>query len=176
MLQLENNVERMSDNDIKGLLTLREALDFLRERYPTLKEDTLYHRVTRGKGIPHTVVYLGKTPRYLFEKSALEKVHFFVGTEKKSEDVKHHLPLVPYPAKPMPVHTSEDILRLTEMYGPLVDDDGLINAIQQIHGRAYTKGALKQKRRRKTIGVVGVTGRKRHWYPLAEAYRMTFQG
>ena len=146
-------------------LNIQQALPYLCKRAQRpIPLDTFYHWIARGR-VQHERVQKGKAIRFLFKSQwldtiALEKLPIRQSTVQKA----------PRYGSPVPVHSDHDLEMLREQYGPLVDEEGLIQELERLTGHRYTEGAIKQRRLRGTLQVVGYSGkrRKQRWYPLGQ--------
>lgn len=148
-----------------------EAMQYLERKNPGVKvrPDTFYHRVIR-KGIPYETQYINGQQQRMFCREDLDKVHF---RASRSYVVRSTGETIYFDAvKPEPVHTTADIMRLSKKYGPLADEEELLRLIPH-----YTRGAIKQRRRRKTILIVGYNPYKRgvYWFPIDQIESLSFQ-
>ena len=133
------------------------ALKYLRKRYPQLRADTFYHRVHRGQ-----IPCKKENGRYFFCPDDLDHVHFRGGERPE----------------PMLVRSDADLRVLRRRYdGPIVDLQGLLSEIWKQHGIHYSPAAVKQRRLRGTLLVVGYSGnrRKNYWYAASQVPHMHFQ-
>lgn len=153
-------------------MTLQEGYGYLLEKWPDLKFDTLYHRIVRGKGVPHEKRDVPRGSKYLVRRQALDELEFYRQKEEGAPRQKtiRHPEIVP-----VPVHTAADLHQLTEKFGPLVDDDGLLNYLEEKYGYRYSRGSIKQRRRRGTIVCVGYSRSHQHWYAIRYLDELNFR-
>lgn len=150
-------------------LTTREALEYLQALHPerAISQDTFYHWVMRGK-LPCRRLKMGNVTRFVFLPEWLQQMSV-------TRQGRLASPSSPYEA-PIPVHSDQELDALRQKYGPLVDEEGLLQELYRRTGHWYTPGALKQRRLRGTLRVVGYSGgrKKQRWYPLHQLDSLRF--
>lgn len=161
---IAENIQEDIDRPGADWYTIKESLKYLHKRYPTLTLDTLYHRIRRSENIPFM-----KKKQYFLHKDTLDTIEFF----KQKEPKRPYRTLKKI--EPVEVHTAEDLQSLVEKYGPLVDDEALLNLLEQKYHHRYTVGAIKRRRQRNTIVVVGYSGHGVFWYPVNQLDNLVFQ-
>ena len=165
----------VSEISTEGLLCTQESVAYLQEQHPDIKitTDTFAHRVSRNN-IPHASITVGKASRWYFKKEDLDKIQF--KRPRKSGECKGNVVLPFY--EPVAIHTNEDFVSLVDKYGcQLVDDEGLLAALEEKYQYRFSRQSIKQRRHRKTITIAGYSGsrRKQYWYPLDHALSLKWQ-
>jgi hypothetical protein len=162
------------------------AVSYLRQRFPELEsseklKDTFYHQVVRGR-IPHEKIQQGSVLRYRFAKHDLDQVVFRKAQASKPERQRKGRKApedwglsgvseeVWQDFEPVAVHTDTDLERLRNIFGPLVDGEGLRQLLYEKFGVCYSTGAIKRRRYRGSILCVGFSGvrRRTYWYPAVQ--------
>jgi len=150
----------------EGMLSSREAIAFINRKLiregVTINPDTFYHRVYSGN-----IKALKVNKRYFFNPKDLAAFSF---------NPKERFQAPPQ-EQAVRVHSLEELQELSKKYGPLVDMQGMVDALEKETKRPYTLGAIKQRLRRGTIWYVAYTGDKRrhYWFPVSQVKHMYLQ-
>jgi hypothetical protein len=150
----------------EGMLSSKDAIAFINRKLirngVTISPDTFYHRVYSGN-----IRALKINKRYFFNPKDLDTFSF---------NPKERFQAPPQ-EQAVRVHSLKELQALSEKYGPLVDMQGMVDALEKKPQRPYTLGAIKQRLRRGTIWYVAYTGDKRrhYWFPLSQVEYMYLQ-
>lgn len=163
-------VREEEQSETPQLLNTHEAYLYLKQWYPWLKKDTFYHRVLRGRRVPHIERKAGSATRYYFEKRVLDELTF---SRKDESDVEKHRPHRHSNDLPAFVSSKEELDALVAVHGPFEPIDRFLEALSQYTGHSYQAGAVKQHRRRRTIAFIRYG--KRFLYPTEQIPRLRLQ-
>lgn len=146
-------------------LTTKQALEYLQSLHPDafVTLDAFYHRLYKGKGIPHHVTENKRGKRLYFSKHDLNAV-WFRKSSRKPVMVKKY-------GEPILVTSEKDVEALHKKYGEIVTIEGFQQALLDKYQQVYSREAIKQRLRRKTLVYVGYSGTgnsKVYWIPLEQ--------
>lgn len=156
--------EREKTELLKQYITLPEAVARINRRIPQgyhVSRDLFAHRVSRGT-IP--CIRIGKA--YYFKPEIIDNLTFKPKKQFQQGSIT-----------PIQVTSVEELRPLEEKYGPLVDMQGFLAAMQEYTGHAYKIGAIKQRILRGTIVYVAYFGskkRKHYMFPVNQMYAPDF--
>jgi hypothetical protein len=166
-------------------LNTNEAVEYLQSLHPNIKvtRDTLYHKVHRGQITAEKVKGV-QGERYAFKEADLKKVKF---RHERLEDDEEGKARGKWQrmfnlaedeiVTPVEIHSDEDLHRLVETFGELVDGEGLRQLLYEKYKVWYSPGTIKQRRYRGSLLAVGKSGGPRGgwWYPKKQLDTLTFR-
>lgn len=145
-------------------ITLPEAVVRINQRVPEgyhVSRDLFAHRVSRG-----TIPCIKVDDAYYFSPEIIDNLTFKPKKHFQQGSIT-----------PVQVTSVEELRPLEEKYGPLVDMQGFLSAMQRHTGRPYKVGAIKQRILRGTIVYVAYFGsekRKHYMFPVNQMYDPDF--
>jgi hypothetical protein len=141
----------------------REAISYLDEKYGIHIEANSFYQSARRMRPPPKKVRVGMSMRYAFTKEELDNMYFVKAGLKRHAVYPHY--------QVEEIRTDGDMQELKEKYGRIVDGKTLIDIIEEEYKVRPSPESIKQRRHRKSIPCVGVSGvdahgqgRKTYWY------------
>jgi hypothetical protein len=149
--------------------TTGEAVDYIERKYGIRIELNSFYQSARRMRPPPTKVKVGNGLRYAFTQEELDRMYFVKSGIHRSSVYPHH--------DIVEIHSAEDMDALRQQYGNIVDGETLLNIIEDLYGVRPSRESIKQRRYRKTIPCVGVSGggKRIYWYAADQLQGITFK-